>query len=238
MPAMPLFYHPHFDENAPQLPEAEARHVLKVLRMDVGETLRVTDGKGNLYRVRLASTDVKRCQVEILETKRNVGKRAFSVHIAVAPTKNVDRMEWMVEKCVEIGVEQISFLRCERSERKEIKPERLAKIAVAAMKQSGKAMLPALHEVMPFSQFVTQVTDTQKFIAHVADENQRQLLGQVAHINATYCVLIGPEGDFTSGEIELAGQRGFVPVSLGDSVLRTETAGIVACHTLNLVNKT
>jgi 16S rRNA (uracil1498-N3)-methyltransferase len=232
---MHLFFAPDFSVERPFLPEEEARHALKVLRLGVGDAVRVTDGRGNFYEATVAGADAKKCRLAVRHHEPESGKKGFSIHVAVAPTKNTDRTEWLVEKCVEIGVDQISFVLCERSERRHFNPERVEKIAVAAMKQSLKAYLPQLDELVPLRDFLQRPLPGHKYIAHLV-EGERQLLQRVAPTGGSYCVLIGPEGDFTPGEVAAALASGFVPVSLGESRLRTETAGIVACHILNLVN--
>jgi 16S rRNA (uracil1498-N3)-methyltransferase len=160
----------------------------------------------------------------------------FEVHIAIAPTKNIERMEWFLEKATEIGVTRVTPLLCRYSERKEIKHDRLEKVMVSAMKQSLKAYLPKLDELTKFNELINQPFSGQKFIAH-CDDQHRDLLRNLVEPNRDYLILIGPEGDFSSEEIEMAMQAGFLPVSLGNSRLRTETAGVVACHTFNLLNQ-
>lgn len=232
---MILFYNPQFSLAAPFLPEEEARHCIKVMRMNAGDALHITDGKGNLYETQIASTDVKKCRLAVTHTQTEFGKRPYYIHLAIAPTKNADRTEWLVEKCVELGIDEISFIACERSERRIFKTDRLEKIAVSAMKQSLKAYLPAMHEIIPFRQFVEKPLDGQKFVAHL-DEGGREVLQKVAVKQRNYCLLVGPEGDFSPAEIRLALEKGFMPVSLGESRLRTETAGMAGCHILNLIN--
>ncbi|CAA9301240.1 MAG: 16S rRNA (uracil(1498)-N(3))-methyltransferase [uncultured Cytophagales bacterium] len=232
---MHLFYAPDFSQDRPFLPEEEARHALKVLRLDVGDPLRVTDGRGNLYEASIAGADPKKCRLAVLRHEPEFGKRGFSIHVAVAPTKNADRTEWLVEKCVEIGVDRLSFVLCERSERRHFNPDRVEKIAVAAMKQSLKAYLPEMGELVSLREFLKNPPPGHNYIAHL-EEGERRLLQHAAPAGGSYCVLIGPEGDFTPGEVAAALGSGFVPVSLGESRLRTETAGVVACHILNLLN--
>ncbi len=232
---MHLFFAPQFSPQNPFLPEEEAGHALKVLRLPPGENVQVTDGKGNWYQAVLVTADPRKCRLRVLGHEPEYGKRNYGVHIAVAPTKNADRTEWLVEKCVEIGVDEISFVQCARSERKYFKIDRLQKIAVAATKQSLKAYLPRLNELTAFSGFLQKDLPENKYIAHLA-EGERHLLQHTAPKSSNCCVLIGPEGDFTPGEIKAAGENGFRPVSLGESRLRTETAGIAACHILNLIN--
>lgn len=232
---MHLFYNPDFTPISPLLAEEEARHGLKVLRLTTGDVVHITDGKGNLYEAQIDSTDTKKCRVAITDVQKEYGKRPYTIRLAVAPTKNADRTEWLVEKCVELGVDEISFIACEHSERRVFKTDRLQKIAIAAMKQSLKAYLPQLHEIISFKQFIEQPLAGQKFIAHL-EEGKREYLQLAARKNSTYYMLIGPEGDFSRNEIQLALEKEFLPVSLGESRLRTETAGMAACHILNLIN--
>jgi 16S rRNA (uracil1498-N3)-methyltransferase len=232
---MHLFYSPDFTPSAPILPEEEARHCIKVMRLGPGDAIHVTDGKGSLYNTQIASTDIKKCRLTIVDTQLDFGKRPYHIHLAIAPTKNADRTEWLVEKCVELGIDEISFIACERSERRVFKTDRLEKIAVSAMKQSLKAYLPSIHEVVPFRQFVEKPLQGQKFVAHL-EEGRRELLQAAAVKSNTYYLLVGPEGDFSPVEIKLAMEKDFLPVSLGQSRLRTETAGMAGCHILNLIN--
>ena len=235
---MQLFYNPDFNLLAPFLPEEEARHCIKVMRLGPGDTVQVTDGKGNVFTTQLSSTDIKKCRLTVTGTQADFGKKPYYIHLAIAPTKNADRTEWLVEKCVELGIDEISFIACEHSERRVFKTDRLEKIAVSAMKQSLKAYMPLIHEVVPFRQFVEKTVDGQKFIAYVDEaitEGDRKRLQASAEPNGQYCVLIGPEGDFSPGEINMAIEKGYLPVSLGESRLRTETAGMVACHLLHVI---
>jgi len=232
---MQLFYNPDFNVQSPSLPEEEARHCLKVMRMGIGDTLHITDGKGNIFETRILTNDPKKCLLKIIQLQSEPSQKPYVIHIAIAPTKNADRTEWMAEKCVELGVDKISFIACDRSERKFFKTDRIEKIAVSAMKQSLKSHLPVINEIVPFKKFIAQPLAGQNFVAHL-EEGKRELLQAAAQKDNQYCVLIGPEGDFTPEEIQLALTKGFLPVSLGKSRLRTETAGIVACHILNLIN--
>jgi 16S rRNA (uracil1498-N3)-methyltransferase len=233
---MLLFYAPDFTASHPELPEEEARHALKVLRLEAGSLIHVTDGKGNLHTTKILSSDIKKPRFQVQQTQMEVGKRSYAIHMAVAPTKNPDRTEWLVEKCVELGVDTISFLQCDRSERKHFKTDRLEKIAVSAMKQSLKMYLPEIRDMISFEKFVSSQQATQKFIGYL-DNEKKYYLSEVANPGMEYCMLIGPEGDFSPKEVELALQQDFVPVSLGESRLRTETAAMAACHILNLVNQ-
>ena len=203
--------------------------------MEEGDLMKIVDGKGGLYTCKITDPHYKRCQIQIVEEIQAFEKPTHYIHIAIAPTKNLDRMEWFMEKCVEIGVQEITFLLCHYSERKSLKLERLEKIAISAMKQSLKAYLPILNDLVPFDDFVKNNTQSSKMIAHLEEDN-RQNIASIKHSAADYCMLIGPEGDFSKEEIELSYQYGFQAVTLGNARLRTETAGIVACHSLNLLH--
>ena len=230
---MNLFYQPGIPEGIIYLDAEESRHVVRVLRMSEGDQLNLTDGKGFFYFAKITNADPKKCQFKILDRKETQ-KRNFYIHIAIAPTKNADRIEWFVEKAVEIGVDEISFILCKNSERKVINLERVEKIAVSAMKQSQQARLPKINEVVPFQKILNSPLD-QKFIAYVDSSNPKHLQS-AAQLNKKYLILIGPEGDFSNEELELATQHGFEKVSLGTNRLRTETAGLVAVQVLGLVN--
>lgn len=215
-----------------QLSEEESKHAVRVLRLAMGDAVELLDGRGGHYQAEIAEANPKRCQLRITHHE-TVAPRPYFTHVAVAPTKNLDRMEWFVEKAVEVGVERISFLRCARSERRELKLERLEKIAISALKQSGQAWLPQLDEMRDFTTFVAEVMPNTTFIAHL-EEGERTALAQVAGTGPGCCVLIGPEGDFTPQEIALALAKGVQPVTLGNSRLRTETAALAAVFTMHI----
>jgi 16S rRNA (uracil1498-N3)-methyltransferase len=232
-----LFYSPNIsikDEHF-AFDKDESRHISKVLRKQPGDVLHITNGKGYLFLTELIIANPKHCEVSIksYECKQ---KRPFSLHIAIAPTKMNDRYEWFLEKATEIGVENITPIICDHSERKTIKAERYEKILQAAMKQSLSCYLPELHPVQSFNEFMQESFEGQKFIAHCEDTKKSSLKSVVKQ--QQYCViLIGPEGDFSVKEIETALKHNFIPVTLGETRLRTETAGIVACHTIALINE-
>ncbi len=228
-----LFYQPDIELGALHLSEEESRHVVKVLRSENGDELELTNGKGSFFKVRITKADPHKCLFEIVDRKE-IPKRSHSIHIAIAPTKNADRIEWFVEKSVELGIDKISFMLCENSERKSINLERIEKIAISAMKQSGQCWLPALATLKPLKE-VLLTEASQKFIAYV-DQSNPHHLKSLAEINQNYIVLIGPEGDFRKEELLSSEQAGFLKVSLGSNRLRTETAGVAACHILNLIN--
>ena len=231
---MNLFYQPRIAEHIFHLEEEESRHCVKVLRKREGEIIRLTDGKGSFYDAVITKADPGACQFNITNTY-TPSPLTFSIHVAIAPTKNIDRIEWFVEKSVELGIDRISLIECDHSERTFIKTERLKKVAISAMKQSLKALLPTIESPISFRSFVEQQHADQNFIAYVDDQNTTQLK-DIAKPNNSYLVLIGPEGDFSNDELMFALQNNFVKVGLGKSRLRTETAGIAACHILNLVN--
>ncbi len=214
----------------------ESFHCIKVLRMRTGETLHLTDGKGNLYKGQILAQDVKSCPVMLTNLTPEYGKRPFRLHMAVAPTKNIARFEWFLEKATEIGVDEITPLICEHSERVQIRIDRLQKIILSASKQSLKTYLPVLHEPMKFDNFIKLNQTSQRFVAYVEEHQPLHL--KAAYQNGDCTVLIGPEGDFSKKEMEAAFQNGIIPVSLGPSRLRTETAAIVACHIINIENET
>ena len=232
---MQIFYTPDIALRA-ELPEEEAGHCIRVLRLTEGDEILLTDGKGMFYKAAISRAHPKHCEVDILESWQQPALWNFQLHIAVAPTKNIDRMEWFAEKATEIGIDAITCLNCRFSERKEVKPARLEKILVSAMKQSQKATLPVLTGMTDFCTFVTQPFDGRKFIAH-CEEGDKKLLKQLYQPGENALVLIGPEGDFSPEEIELALKNGFLPISLGESRLRTETAALVACHTIHVLNQ-
>ena len=233
---MNLFYTPEITGKAWILNEDESKHVIKVLRLTNGDTLNLTDGRGGLFTAVILDNHPKRCVLSITEHQSDYGRKNYSIQIAIAPTKNIDRFEWFLEKSTEIGIDHIFPIICARSERKIIKPDRLNRVISAAMKQSLKAYLPVLHEQQSFSKFLDEELPAARFIAHCEDST-KHLLKSLAETGSDSIVLIGPEGDFTREEIEKAISKGFIPVSLGDSRLRTETAGIAACHTFSLINQ-
>ena len=232
---MQLFYQPDIHSGIHELSKEESLHCAKVLRKEVGDEINVVDGRGTLFKVRLTEAKPKKCTFKIISHKRATEK-GFYIQIAIAPTKNIDRMEWFVEKAIEIGVDEISFFFGRFSERKQLKLDRIERKAVAAMKQSEKYVLPRINLHDNFESLNKSIPDGFfKFIAHVDKTNPLHLMDAVI-AKDKYCVFIGPEGDFSEEELTFAKSNNFTPVSLGPSRLRTETAGIVATHALNLVN--
>ncbi|MCX6275618.1 MAG: 16S rRNA (uracil(1498)-N(3))-methyltransferase [Bacteroidetes bacterium] len=216
------------------LTEEDSAHCIRVLRMKSGHEVFFTDGNGNFYTGTISDPDPKKCQIRIAETKQEYGKKNYSLHIAIAPTKNIDRLEWFLEKATEIGIDEITPVICQRSERRVLKTERLNKVLLSAMKQSLKTYLPKLNEPVALDKFISENTTEHKYIClmNAEDHLKNKLISSENSL-----VLIGPEGDFTETEIALTRQHNFIPVSLGKSRLRTETAGIVAASIVSLLNQ-
>ncbi|WP_452226975.1 16S rRNA (uracil(1498)-N(3))-methyltransferase [Lacinutrix cladophorae] len=234
---MQLFYNPDITENTTEFTfnKEESRHIIKVLRKSVGEKLQITNGKGWFFNAKITIADIKNCVVQILDKKLQA-KKDYTLHLAVAPTKMNDRYEWFLEKATEIGIDRITPIICEHSERKIIKPERFEKIIQSATKQSLNCYLPKLNPAIPFKEFLQQDFSGNLFIAHCEETAKKSLKNELqAKQNIT--ILIGPEGDFSVKEIEIAIQNKFIPVTLGETRLRTETAAIVACHSVAFINE-
>jgi 16S rRNA (uracil1498-N3)-methyltransferase len=230
---MKLFFHPNPVVDA-ALNEEESMHAIKVLRLKEKDLIHIIDGKGNLYEAEINKAHAKKCGFRILTDKNEKKKHSYYLHIAIAPTKNIDRIEWFVEKAVEIGIDEITFLQCEHSERKNINQERIEKIAVSAMKQSMNLYLPILNEMTSFSKFLSLPKKENCFIAHLED-GERKLFKKEINNSENILILIGPEGDFSKEEIKEALAQRYVPVSLGESRLRTETAALAACFICSTV---
>ena len=231
---MHIFYTPDIAEDFYTLPEDESKHCTRVLRLQLGDTVYLVDGRGCRYTAIIQDAHQKKCKLQVIDKQTDYGKLPYYVHIAVAPTKNIDRIEWFVEKAVEIGVSSITFLECEHSERKQLRLDRIEKIAVSAMKQSQKGFLPLLNELTPFDKFIQTCVPQDTFIAHLEDDATKSIRDYYKS-DRQHCILIGPEGDFSRKEIAAAYQLGIKPVTLGQSRLRTETAALVACHTLQVL---
>lgn len=232
---MHLFYTPDVNTDFYILSEEESKHCTRVLRLGQGDTVYLVDGVGGMYTAIIQDANQKKCQLQVIDKQIEYGKLPYITHIAVAPTKNIDRMEWFIEKAVEIGVSEITFLLCEHSERRQLRLDRLEKIAVSAMKQSQKGYLPLLNELTPYYRFIQKALPEYTFIAHLEDDATKSIKEHYQY-GKPHCILIGPEGDFSAGEIDAAYKAGIQPVTLGKSRLRTETAALVACHTLNVLH--
>jgi 16S rRNA (uracil1498-N3)-methyltransferase len=234
---MQLFYAPEItSEKIYLLPEEESSHCIAVLRYKEGQDITITDGKGSIFFAVIVRMAKKQVTVEIKEAQKISNPRSYHLHIAIAPTKNIERFEWFLEKTTEIGIDEITPLITENSERRVIRADRLEKIMIAAMKQSLKAFLPRLNPICNFHDFMNAVHQDRRFIAHCF-KDARILLQNAYSPGTDATIMIGPEGDFTPNEIQQAMEKGFTSISLGDSRLRTETAGIVACHTLYIQNQ-
>ena len=231
---MQLFYCPEIVDGSDFLNLEESRHCVKVLRKLVGDLIHMTDGLGKFYEAQLTDLNPKKCSFKILSSTPEK-KNNYSIHIAIAPTKNSDRIEWFIEKAVEIGVDKISFIQTSYSERKNINLARIQKKAVSAMKQSVRATLPELAPMEKLKLFLDSNTEDQQFIAHLEGEST-PYLEHLANPGNSYLILIGPEGGFSDEEILMIKEKQFKLAKIGDYRLRTETAGIVACTMLNNIN--
>ena len=231
-----FFYSTQIYDDFIILSEDEARHALTVLRKKTGDMITVVNGKGSLYETCIESENIQNCRLNIISIEKKFGYQNYYIHIGIAPPKNHDRVLWFVEKAVEIGVHEISFILTDHSERKDIKLNRINKRAVSSMKQSLKAFLPKINDVISLKQCLKTCSNDEKYIGYLIEEKNSHLI-QSATPKSDYCMLIGPEGDFSSSEINESQEYGFKPVSLGDNRLRTETAGLAACHILNLLNE-
>ena len=231
---MHLFYSSNISDNTITLDNEESKHLAKVLRLEMGENVHVIDGKGTRYLCSILVAHQKATQLTILE--KEVVNETYGIEIAAAPTKNLNRWEWFLEKSTEIGIDAIHPIVSFHSERKVLKKDRQERILVSAMKQSYKTKLPQLSELEKFKQFITKEFDGRKFICHCYDELQKKSLNESYKKGEKALLLIVPEGDFSKQEVELAIKEGFEPIGLGESRLRTETAAIVACHTIHVLN--
>ena len=235
---MQLFYAPEISLPRYTLPEEESKHCIRVLRMRVGDELHLTDGKGNMYRCKVVSDNVKRCEVEVVETWPEYERMSYGLTMCVAPTKNIDRFEWFLEKATEIGISEVYPLECDHSERRQIKLEREEKVITAAVKQSLKAYHPVLHDLTSVRDIIDMDFEGEKYIAHCDSSfGERPYLGNLVKKGANTLILIGPEGDFSKEEINFALQNGFKAISLGRERLRTETAAVVATTVVATINK-
>lgn len=232
---MPIFYAPDIT-TIPLLPEEESAHAIRVLRLKAGDEINIVDGVGGFYKAKIITPDPRHCEVEFTAFLPDPQKRDYKLHIAIAPTKNIDRLEWFIEKATEIGVDEITPVITQFSERKIIKPERLEKIIISASKQSKKALFPVLNPLCSFDDFLKQYNADRKFIAHCY-EGRKEFLKDACIKSTDTIILIGPEGDFSEEEVEKSLLKEYIPVSLGNSRLRTETAGVVACAAVQFVNQ-
>ena len=233
---MNVFYLPNAQIGTISFPEEESKHIVKVLRMKEGDRFCVTDGNGSLYDAELIDAHPKRAMADLSNQRVGYDIRDFKVSIAIAPTKLNERTEWFLEKATEIGIDEVKLFSSYHSERRAANVERFKKIVVSAMKQSVKSKMPLVEDMISFDKLVKQNYEGQKFIAWIDDDVKDQLC-DLYKKGENALVLIGPEGDFSKEEVALARENGFIPVSLGEARLRTETAAVVACHTIQLINQ-
>ncbi len=234
---MQLFYNATINEATEtfSFDREESKHIIKVLRKKDGDILFVTNGLGVLFKTEIILASDSKCTVQIVSFEKTT-PAPFRLHLAVAPTKMNDRYEWFLEKATEIGIQEITPIICDRSERKVINPERFDKIILSAMKQSNELYLPKLNPAISFKEFMKQKNNGLQLIAH-CEETDKKTLKSVLQSNTNVTILIGPEGDFSNKEIALALEQNYIPVSLGNTRLRTETAAVVACHSVVFFNE-
>jgi 16S rRNA (uracil1498-N3)-methyltransferase len=234
---MQLFYNPTINETTESFTfdREESKHIIKVLRKKDGDILFVTNGLGYLFKTEITLASDSKCTVQMVSFEKSTPSN-FKLHLAVAPTKMNDRYEWFLEKATEIGIQEITPIICDRSERKVINTDRFEKIILSAMKQSNELYLPKLNPAISFKEFIKQQNEGLQLIAH-CEETDKKTLKSVVQPNTNITVLIGPEGDFSEKEIALALEQKYIPVSLGNTRLRTETAAVVACHSVVFVNE-
>jgi 16S rRNA (uracil1498-N3)-methyltransferase len=235
---MQLFYNSTIDKNTLQITfdKIESRHIVKVLRKKEGDAIYITNGKGQVFNCKITIANDKKCLVSILGKEEKKQFKDYYLHVAIAPTKNNDRLEWFIEKATEIGIDEITPIICQNSERKIIKKERLEKIIVAAMKQSLKFYLPKLNEAVSFSEFLKKKQKGDIYIAH-CEESEKKYLKSVVKPKDSVTILVGPEGDFTVTEISESIAKNHIPITLGITRLRTETAALVAVQNISFINQ-
>ena len=229
---MQLFFHPNLDNNIVELPEDESKHCVRVLRKKVGDEIILIDGKGNKAICKIIDDNQKKCKLEIVEMVHFAAK-AIRLHIAIAPTKNFDRMDWMLEKCTEIGVSEITFIEAENSERNKINMERCEKILIQSIKQSKQYWLPKLNNIISFKQFILNQKTTELNCLMAWCNEQTKTIDAAIDLKKSTLILIGPEGDFTELEAKMAIENNFKTISLGENILRTETAAVYAAAVIN-----
>ncbi|MGN8057069.1 16S rRNA (uracil(1498)-N(3))-methyltransferase [Pedobacter sp. 22163] len=234
---MHIFYTPDITQNTYTLNEEESKHCVRVLRLTIGSIVNLVDGKGGFYTAEITSDNPKKVSLSILNVETEFHKRNHYLHIAVAPTKNIDRIEWFLEKATELGIDEITPIITDRSERRVVKEDRLNKVITSAVKQSIKAYHPKLNDAISFDTFLKEPFDGDKLIAHCIDNGEKQYISKLVTPHQKYLILIGPEGDFTPDEVNLALNKGFKALTLGDNRLRTETAALSVCFEINYLNR-
>ena len=234
---MHIFYTPDITQNTYTLNEEESKHCVRVLRLTTGSIVNLVDGKGGFYTAEITSDNPKKVSLSILKVETEFHKRNHYLHIAVAPTKNIDRIEWFLEKATELGIDEVTPIITDRSERRVVKEDRLNKVITSAVKQSIKAYHPKLNDAITFDAFLKEPFDGNKLIAHCIDNGEKQYISKLVAPHQKYLILIGPEGDFTPDEVNLALNKGFKALTLGDNRLRTETAALSVCFEINYLNR-
>lgn len=234
---MHIFYTPDITQNTYTLNEEESKHCVRVLRLTIGSIVNLVDGKGGFYTAEITADNPKKVSLSVLKVETEFHKRNHYLHVAVAPTKNIDRMEWFLEKATELGIDEVTPIITDRSERRVVKEDRLNKVITAAIKQSIKAYHPKLNDAIAFDDFLKQPFDGDKLIAHCIDNGGKRFISELVSPHQKYLILIGPEGDFTPDEVNLALNKGFKALTLGDNRLRTETAALSVCFEINYLNR-
>jgi 16S rRNA (uracil1498-N3)-methyltransferase len=234
---MQVFYAPDISGKSYAFDENESKHIVRVLRMKRGDHVKVIDGKGNMYEGSISEPDQKRCIIEVHSVHRDFEKRNYKLHIAISPLKNPERFEWFVEKAVETGIDEITPLICKNTEKPGLRTERIRNIIISAMKQSLKAKETVFHKAESFSEFINMRHEGIQMIAHCYGDIDRKKISEIYHKGENAVILIGPEGDFSRDEVEVAMSNFLTQIHLGTSRLRTETAGIAACHSIYFINQ-
>ncbi|MFC3561545.1 16S rRNA (uracil(1498)-N(3))-methyltransferase [Pedobacter jamesrossensis] len=234
---MHIFYTPDITQSTYTLNEEESKHCIRVLRLQVGALIYLVDGKGGFYTAEITSDNPKKVSLKVLNVETEYQKRNHYLHIAVAPTKNIDRIEWFLEKATELGIDEITPIISDRSERKVVKEDRLNKVITSAVKQSIKAYHPKLNDSISYDAFLKLPFEGNKLIAHCIDNDGKKYISDLVKPYGRYLIMIGPEGDFTPGEVNDALNKGFKPLTLGDNRLRTETAALSVCFEINYLNR-
>lgn len=234
---MQLFYCPDINPNQIYtLGKEESQHCVKVLRLKEGDKIHLTDGLGNLYEAEIIEASPKACGISVIKTQAEFNKRDYYLHVAIAPTKNIARIEWFLEKATEIGIDEITPIVCEHSEREIVKQERLEKIIVSAMKQSLKTYLPRLNPTTPLLQLIENAKEKHKYIGYCFPEDRKKII-DIYKPKESVLIVIGPEGDFSEREVEEAIKNNFQKITLGKERLRTETAGLYVVNTIHILNQ-
>ena len=234
---MHIFYTPDITHNTYTLNEEESKHCVRVLRLTIVSIVNLVNGKGGFYTAEITPDNPKKVSLSILKVETEFHKRNHYLHIAVAPTKNIDRIEWFLEKATELGIDEVTPIITDRSERRVVKEDRLNKVITSAVKQSIKAYHPKLNDAITFDAFLKEPFDGNKLIAHCIDNGEKQYISKLVAPHQKYLILIGPEGDFTPDEVNLALNKGFKALTLGDNRLRTETAALSVCFEINYLNR-